>query len=245
MSDNADTQPTAIPSNSPPPAQSTSYVVYKPPVNLSSPVPNLPDSFFTPTSSDLKSAQATLSSRTRNLNDSPLQLRASREAALQARAEKYPNTTLRIRFTDRTQLEKTFPSTDKIRSVYAFVRNLLREDVKPIKFILYQSPPKRDLKVSDPAVRDLNLYELQLAPSSVLLLRFEDDKLNSSTYPAPLVDSAISEAVELPRPPEFPVAPSPAPNSGSGASTSKLTGDSSAEAKEKKISKFFKLPGKK
>lgn len=117
--------------------------------------------------------------------------------------------------------------------------------------------------MSDPAVRDLNLYELQLAPSSVLLLRFEDDKLNStlhssstphisqtfpswtgSTYPAPLVDSAISEAVELPRPPEFPVAPSPAPNSGSGASTSKLTGDSSAEAKEKKISKFFKLPGK-
>lgn len=54
-------------------------------------VPNLPDSFFTPTSSDLKSAQATLSSRTRNLNDAPLQLRASREAALQARAEKYPN----------------------------------------------------------------------------------------------------------------------------------------------------------
>lgn len=45
-------------------------------------------------------------------------------------------TTIRIRFTDRTQLEKVFPSTDKIRSVYAFVRGLLREDVKAIKFIL-------------------------------------------------------------------------------------------------------------
>jgi hypothetical protein len=41
-----------------------------------------------------------------------------------------------------------------------------------------QSPPKRDLKVSDPKVRDLSLTELQLAPSSVLLLRFEDDALN-------------------------------------------------------------------
>src|ERR1700685_4440936 len=45
-------------------------------------------------------------------------------------------TTIRIRFTDRTQLEKIFPSTDKIRSVYAFVRSSLRDDVKPIKFIL-------------------------------------------------------------------------------------------------------------
>lgn len=45
-------------------------------------------------------------------------------------------TTIRIRFTDRTQLEKIFTSTDKIRSVYAFVRSSLRDDVKPIKFIL-------------------------------------------------------------------------------------------------------------
>lgn len=48
-------------------------------------------------------------------------------------------------------------------------------------FLLDQSPPKRDLKVSDPKVRDLTLAELQLAPSSVLLLRFEDESLNSSS----------------------------------------------------------------
>ena len=45
-------------------------------------------------------------------------------------------TTIRVRFSDRTQLEKTFSSSDKIRSVYAFVRSSLRDDVKPIKFIL-------------------------------------------------------------------------------------------------------------
>ena len=48
-------------------------------------------------------------------------------------------------------------------------------------FLPDQSPPKRDLKVSDPEVRDLTLAELQLAPSSVLLLRFEDESLNSTS----------------------------------------------------------------
>lgn len=37
---------------------------------------------------------------------------------------------------DGTQLERSFPSTNKIRLVYAFVRGCLREDVQPIKFIL-------------------------------------------------------------------------------------------------------------
>ena len=50
-----------------------------------------------------------------------------------------PQTNIRIKFTDRTQLEKSFPSTNKIRTVYAFVRSCLREDVKPIKFILCTS----------------------------------------------------------------------------------------------------------
>lgn len=50
-----------------------------------------------------------------------------------------------------------------------------------MSLLLDQSPPKSDLKVSDPKVRDLTLSELQLAPSSVLLLRFEDESLNSSS----------------------------------------------------------------
>ena len=106
-------------------------------------------------------------------------------------------------FPDRTQLEKVFPSSSKIRTIYAFVRDSLREDVKPVKFILcmYQrvclsvvsleltslfpepialasNPPPRDLKVSDPTVRDLTLGELGLAPSSILHFRFVDDGLN-------------------------------------------------------------------
>jgi hypothetical protein len=47
---------------------------------------------------------------------------------------------------------------------------------------LAQSPPKRDLKVSDPDVKNLSLAELRLAPSSVLLLRFQDVSLNGMCF---------------------------------------------------------------
>ena len=65
-------------------------------------------------------------------------LRSSRAVDLNAHSGS--QTTIRIKFSDRSMLEKTFPSTDKIRSVYAFVRGSLREDVKPIKFVLCEYP---------------------------------------------------------------------------------------------------------
>jgi tether containing UBX domain for GLUT4 len=57
-------------------------------------------------------------------------------------------------------------------SFYLFVSS------KYSKLYVASNPPPRDLKVSDPDVRDLTLAELGLAPSSVLLLRFVDDELN-------------------------------------------------------------------
>ena len=140
-----------------------------------------------------------------------------------------------MRFPDCTQLEKTFPSSGKIRSVYAFVRDSLREDVKPIKFVLCasdiylsthppihpifvfnfilgaharppsvqfvaSSPPPRDLKVSDPTVRDLTLAELGLAPSSVLHFRFIDDELNRAYYP-PSLSYFLFHPIRFPPPP--------------------------------------------
>jgi len=185
---------------------------------------------------------------------------------------------VRIKFPDQTQLEKTFPSTNKIRTIYAFVRSCLTDEVKPIKFILCtsssnvassncshrfldQSPPKRDLKVSDPQVRDQTLYDLHLAPSSILLLRFEDESMNRSSsalsphlsmltpltddqYPAPLYPSILSHATELPIPPPEPSAnlerptplapPPPKPNS----STSKGPISKEREEKLKNLLRF-------
>jgi len=205
-------------------AEESAFRVFKPAKqSTSSALQLLPDSYFTPTAADLKSAQATLSARTQALTNAPLQLRAAREAEEKAKRDRWPKTTIRIKFTDRTQLEKTFPSTDKIRSVYAFVRGGLREDVKPIKFILYE-PPKRDLKVSDTSVRDRTLAELNLSPSSVLLLRFEDDSLNGPDVPAPLAESIMAQAIELPEAPAYdeskqPAASSTAPTSKPKSST--------------------------
>lgn len=253
----------------------------------------LADEYFTPTASDLKDAQLTLSARTQALVNAPLQLRAAREAAEKAKRERWPNvsitttylcssarstvfpqTTIRIRFTDRTQLEKVFPSTDKIRSVYAFVRGCLREDVKPIKFILCksyllsysililshiitdQSPPKRDLRVSDPKVRDLSLAELQLAPSSIILLRFEDETLNGihnifhipyttlkivagSDVPAPLVSSVLLQAIDLPTPPDYDNLPSTLNRPSSSTPGGSIAPP--AKTGEKKIPKWLKM----
>jgi len=175
------------------------FKVYKPSSSSPPVLANLPDVDLTPTAADIKAAQATLAARTQALVNAPLQLRAAREAEVKTKRDRWPETLIRIKFMDGTQLERTFPSTNKIRLVYAFVRGCLREDVQPIKFILYQ-PPKRDLKVSDPTVRDLTLAELQLAPSSILLLRFEDDRLNHASVPAPLVSTILLQAVELPMP---------------------------------------------
>ena len=104
-----------------------------------------------------------------------------------------------------SRLKMALPLSSKIRAVYAFVRDCLRDDVKPIKFILCAcvlpllknptnplpcmhaslQPPPRDLKVSDPDVRDLTLTELRLALSS-LPLQFVDNALNRAFFlPAP------------------------------------------------------------
>lgn len=69
--------------------------------------------------------------------------------------------------------------------------------MKPIKFVLcayiisymiisfsahrmslVQTPPKRELRVSDLKVRDQTLLQLQLAPTAILHLKFEDESLN-------------------------------------------------------------------
>ncbi|KZS99922.1 uncharacterized protein LAESUDRAFT_732758 [Laetiporus sulphureus 93-53] len=211
----------------------------------------LPDSYFQPSTADLKAAQASLSARTQAFVNAPLRTQAMREADEKAKRARWPTTTIRVKFSDRSQLEKTFLSTDKIRSVYAFVRGSLREDVKPIKFVLYQTPPKREFKVSDPQVRDVSLADLQLAPSSVLLLRFEDDSLNYTDVPAPLAESVLAAAEDLPAPPNFDATPeeSSASSRASSISGGSKSGKKPAPPKEpkaeSKVPKWMKRGPKK
>ncbi|KAJ7243712.1 hypothetical protein C8J57DRAFT_1083585 [Mycena rebaudengoi] len=232
--------------DTPPPApavDTTPFKVYRPPSSSSSAAPPpLPDSYFTPTAADLQRAQAGLAARTQALQNRPLVMRGVREEEERKRHERYPETTLRIRFPDRTQLERVFPSAAKIRAVYAFVRGVLREDVREQggKFLLYQ-PPKRELRVSDPAVRDLSLAQLDLAPSSVLLVRWLDVGLGEGwNAPAPLAPHVLAQAVDLPPPPVFDDSPS-ANKSASASSSSGASKQGAGAALEKKIPKWLKM----
>lgn len=254
MSKVADSTPKACvpeatnPVNTSPVSRSTvpevpTFTVYKPPNDNSGLPPTaISDDFFTMTTADIKAAHDTLSARTRAMVNAPLQLRSAREANERAKRERWQNTSIRVKFSDRTQLERVFPSSDNIASVYTFVRDCLRDDVKSKSFILYQSPPKRDFKISDPKIRDQSLAQLLLAPSSVLLLRFEDEVLNRSDTPAPLLPSMISRAIDLPKPPDFNSASSASVTS---SSASKPADKSSSSTSKSKVPKWLKLGQKK
>ncbi|CCM04684.1 uncharacterized protein FIBRA_06870 [Fibroporia radiculosa] len=216
---------------------------YRPPQSTST-RRELPDSYFQPSTADLKAAQASLSARTQALVNAPLRTQAMRDAEEKAKRARWPTTTIRVKFSDRSQLEKVFPSTDKIRSVYAFVRNSLREDLRARRDEEDQTPPKREFKVSDPEVRDLSLTELQLSPSSVLLLNFLDDALNHTDVPAPLDESILARAEDLPTPPNFdPDITSSSSSSLSSAPSSNIPSAASnpAPSTEKKVPKWLKL----
>ncbi|VDC07220.1 unnamed protein product [Peniophora sp. CBMAI 1063] len=235
--------PASLPS--PPPAASTSglptdYKLYRAPQSGStSSTQALPDSFYEPSSADLKEAQSMLHARKEALKNRPLQTQEMREREEKKKESRWPTTTIRVKFADGTQLEKVFPSTDKIRSIYAFARSSLREDVKPIKFVLYQLP-NRELKVSDLAVRDLSLYKLDLAPRAVLQLRFLDEALNHPTVPAPLAPEVLSTAIDLPSPPDY----DKKDQSSSSSSSRPKTGGALLSSGDKKIPKWLKI-GKK
>jgi len=57
--------------------------------------------------------------------------------------------------------------------------------------------------VSDPAVKSQNLYQLGLAPSSILHFSFLEESLNQLHTAPPLLPSILARATNLPPPPTF------------------------------------------
>ncbi len=121
-----------------------------------------------------------------------------------------------------------------------------------------QTPPKRELKVSDLKVRDQTLLQLQLAPTAILHLKFEDESLNRKSLlyvvwtlnepwchdidvnsPAPLAQSFLAVAEDPPRPPvieEPATAATPA-----GPAKAKATSGSASSQGPTKVPKWLKL----
>lgn len=147
----------------------------------------------------------------------------------------------------------------KIRSFLGLQINLI---------VIDQTPPRRDLKVSDPAVRDKTLFQLQLAPSSVLMLSFFDESLNrmfarypiitwtfnsilpfqkiaygsvDAHVPAPLEPSILAEAKDLPAAPRPPPPPADPSNQTTDFTKLMAAGSSALSQAEKKIPKWLKI----
>ncbi|KZO96581.1 hypothetical protein CALVIDRAFT_498375 [Calocera viscosa TUFC12733] len=232
------------------------FKVWNPPRDdsPSSPIPDLPDSHYEHSREELMSLYASTQRRLHAMTEGPLltaKLRNDDEKKRRER-ERYPRTTIRIKFPDRTMLERTFGSDEKIKSVYKFVRDNLTEEAKPIKFILYQ-PPRQEYKVSDPAVHDKTLYELHFSPSSVLLLSFIDPELNRHDVPPPLLPEILAVAKDLPNAPPEPEKEVKPPSGGrtlggGGEANAKGTGSGqslSAQEKKDKLTRLLKLKGRK
>ncbi|CAE6382052.1 unnamed protein product [Rhizoctonia solani] len=172
------------------------FKLWNPPTETRPTVPPELDD-LEPTAAEIVAAYQSQARRSEHLRNAPLLTQEIRDRQQREKYKKWPNCVVRIRFHNQMQLEKSFPSTNKIKSVYAFVRDCLNEETKSIKFVLYQ-PPARELKVSDVAVRDKTLLELQLAPSSVLLLRFLVEDLNDRERNPPLHPSILATATDFP-----------------------------------------------
>lgn len=193
-----------------------------------------------PTAAEIVAAYQAQARKSENLRNAPLLTQEIRERQQREKYKKWPNCVIRIRFHNQMQLEKSFPSTNKIKSVYAFVRDCLNEDAKQVKFILYQ-PPAREMKVSDANVRDKSLLELQLAPSSVLLLRFLSDELNDRERNPPLHQSILASAADFPMVAD---AIQSAPDKATGETKPAAVGRSGNEV-ENKLARFLKLQPRK
>ncbi|GAA5859213.1 hypothetical protein JCM8547_008918 [Rhodosporidiobolus lusitaniae] len=202
---------------------------------------DLPESYFTPTPSELQQAYAGQVKKREELTDRPLltkRLREREEAEKnREKARRWPNTRIRIRFADRSQLEGVFPSTDKLVHLYEFVRLALREDVRENGWFLYQSPPRTEYRKGDPQWRGKTLMDLELTPSSALYIKFEEDEeFNDPSRPPPLISDLLTRAAPLPLPPSFTSDPSASPDCSSGAPKS---ADDLKKEKEDKLRKLL------
>ncbi|KLO05768.1 hypothetical protein SCHPADRAFT_910797 [Schizopora paradoxa] len=221
------------------------FKIYNPPSSQSSTLASigatLPDDsdYFKPTPADLKLAQDSLAQRTKALQDAPLLTAKLRSEKDEEKKTRFPTATIRIKFANRTMLEKVFPSSDRIISVYRFVRACLNEEARSHKFVLFSSPPRRDFKVSDPEVKEKTLLDLRLAPQSNLFFRFFDDSitLDNPGFPPPLLQSLLAQSVSLPTPSTLPVTMGDAGQSDTGLSSKNTT-------TERKIPKWLKLSKK-
>ncbi|PWN48658.1 hypothetical protein IE53DRAFT_389121 [Violaceomyces palustris] len=240
----------AEPRSSPSESQTTNSVkVFKPPSTDSASwrLPPPPAEDPKPTASEIKAAFVDHIAQ-RHGPDAPLMTRAMREKEdirLGRVKRTYESVRIRIRFSDRTQIESTFPSKSTLPVIYDFVKSTLSPEAAGKPFTLYQTPPKRDLLPNDPKLKGKTLSELGMVPAAVLSIRWSDPEMNGNSFPAPLKQQLLSSAQDLPPPPTFD-GPSAAGGQGKTAGGTDSKEGESKPKESKPMPKWLKgLAGKK
>ncbi|WVN90188.1 uncharacterized protein L203_105424 [Cryptococcus depauperatus CBS 7841] len=236
---------------------------------------DLSETFFEPTLSDVRSHHASIVQRNKQLNEAPLLTvkyrEEERERKERIKKEKWPETTVRIKFSDGTIVQSVFSSSARIQPVYAFVRSCLSDEAQSKPFVLWQ-PPRTKYPEHPPAKANLkssqrNAYrttiipsanygairggpvqglqggtggqetlgDLGLVPQSVLLVKWDDVEMNSSSYAAPLKFELKQKSEPLP---PSTIKDSSSPNSGSANTVSDAIGTGQVPG-EKKIPKWL------
>lgn len=91
---------------------------------------------------------------------------------------------IRVRFADRSQVEKTFPHSATINDVYAFVDAAIDPAAGAGDYVLFQTPPKRDFVRAHPDLRTTTLVQLGFAPAAMLSIRWTDVRRNGTWRPS-------------------------------------------------------------
>lgn len=149
---------------------------------------------FEPTSAELRTAFSDALAERHGPN-APLMTKAMRErrdAALGKTKKTYTTVRMRVRFADRTLVERSFPGTATMADVYSFVDTTLSDEARSSgTYTLFQAPPRRDFARQN--TRD-TLVALGFAPAAVLGIRFDDPMKNST--------SCILRSIAIARAPE-------------------------------------------
>ncbi|WFC95401.1 hypothetical protein MBRA1_002049 [Malassezia brasiliensis] len=211
--------------------------VYRAPNNRAYAPPPPEHDNFEPTSAELREAFASAIQQ-RNGPNAPLMtsaMRARQEAASGRVKKQYDTVRIRVRFSDRTQIEHTFPHSATINDVYTMVDSTLHEGGQG-DYVLFQSPPKRDFPRNQ--IRT-TLVQLGFAPAAVLGIRWADPARNATDAPAPLRSDVAARARDMPLPPSFATQiPSVRPNASDGTSS-----DAQQAREKRKFPKWFKSTG--
>ncbi|WFD36933.1 hypothetical protein MCUN1_003825 [Malassezia cuniculi] len=216
------------------------FAVYRAPNAQTQPLPQASADDFEPTPGELRAAFADAINQRHGPN-APLMtsaMRAKRDAEIAKRKPQYTSVKVRVRFADRSQVEKTFDVGARIDQVYMFVDSLLEETVA---YTLFQSPPRREFPVH---ARE-TLGQLGFAPAAVLGVRWEDARLNASDALPPLKADVRARARDMPISPAL---GADAGGAGAGTSAGKHAGapggpHADGESRERKVPKWFRSTG--